>query len=89
VKKIPSFLLRSEIKQNGSEKLPSFSLQSKTEATFFRFDVKKMFFRLFSHLKRNLNEMKRKQNEKEVKRSEMKNFWKRNKLKIYALLILL
>jgi hypothetical protein len=24
-----------------------------------------------------------------VKRSEMKNFWKRNKLKIYALLILL
>jgi hypothetical protein len=34
------------------------------EAKFFRFDAKKVFFRLFSHLKRNENESKRKQSEK-------------------------
>jgi hypothetical protein len=49
---------------------------------FFRFDTKKVFFRLFSHLKRNEIEMKRKQNEKEAKRSETKIFWKRSKAKI-------
>jgi hypothetical protein len=72
-----SFSLQSEIKQNGSEKLPSFSLRSETEAKnaiifaskrngtkFFRFEAKKVFFRLFSHLKRNENEIKQKQSEK-------------------------
>ncbi len=70
--KLPSFSLWSEMKWNGSEKLPSFSLQSETDAKFFSFDAKKMFFRLFSHLKRNENEVKRKQNEKEEKQSETK-----------------
>jgi hypothetical protein len=46
------------MKQNGSEKLPSFSLRSEMEANFFRFDAK--------------NEMKRKQNEKEAKTSKRK-----------------
>jgi hypothetical protein len=35
------------------------------EAIFFRFNAKKVFFfRLFSHLKRNENEIKHKQSEK-------------------------
>jgi hypothetical protein len=34
------------------------------EANFFRFDAKNVFFRLFSYLKRNENEIKRKQSEK-------------------------
>jgi hypothetical protein len=42
------------MKQNGSEKLPSFSLRSKMEAKFF-----------FALMRKN--EMKRKQNEKEAK----------------------
>jgi hypothetical protein len=45
-------------KQNGSEKLPSFSLRSEMEANFFRFKAKK------------LNEAK--QNEKEAKTSKRK-----------------
>jgi hypothetical protein len=46
---------------------------SETEAKFFRFDAKKVFFRLFRidakrrTLKRNENETKRKQNVKEAK----------------------
>ncbi len=39
---------------------------------FFRFDAKKVFFRLFSHLKQNDNEIKRKQNDKEAKTSKRK-----------------
>ncbi len=65
--KLPSFSLRSEMKRNGSEKLPSFSLRSEMKrngSEFFRFDAKKVF----SHLKRNENEMKQKQNKKDAKR---------------------
>ncbi len=61
--------------------------EAKRKRNFFLFDAKKSVFRLFSHLKQNENEMKRKQNEKEGKRSETKNFWKRNKAKIRSLLI--
>jgi hypothetical protein len=43
------------MKQNGSEKLPSFSLRSETEVKVFHFDAKIVFFSLFSHLKRNEN----------------------------------
>jgi hypothetical protein len=39
---------------------------------FFRFDAKKVFFRLFSHLKQNENEIKRKQNDNEAKTSKRK-----------------
>jgi hypothetical protein len=70
------------------------------EAKFFRFDAKKVFFRLFSHLKRNENKIKRKQSEKtfisfrfEAKRKDgkqneakRKNFGSETKRK-YALLI--
>jgi hypothetical protein len=58
-RKLPSFLLRSEIKRNGSE-------------IFFASMQKKWFFRLFLHLKQNENEMKRKQNGKEAKTSKRK-----------------
>jgi hypothetical protein len=46
--------------------------EAKRKRKFFCFDAKKVFFRLFSHLKRNENEIKRKQNEKffEAKQSE-------------------
>ncbi len=44
----------------------------KRKWNFFRFNAKKVFFRLFSHLKRNENEIKRKQNEKEAKTSKRK-----------------
>jgi hypothetical protein len=71
--KLPSFLLRSEMKRNRSEKMPSFSLRSEMEAKFFRFDAKKVgFFRLFSHLKRNENEIKRKQSKKTFIRFALK-----------------
>ncbi len=53
---------RNEAKQK--QKMPSFSLRSEMEAKLFRFDAKKVFFRLFSHLKRNENEIKQKQSEK-------------------------
>jgi hypothetical protein len=70
------------------------------EAKFFRFDAKKVFFRLFSHLKRNENEIKQKQSEKtlisfliEAKRKDRKrneakrkNYGSKTKRK-YALLI--
>jgi hypothetical protein len=55
----PSFSLRSEMKRNRSE-------------IFFASMRKKCFFHLFSHLKRNKNEMKRKQNEKETKTAKRK-----------------
>jgi hypothetical protein len=65
------------------------------EAKFFRFDAKKVFFRLFSHLKRNENEIRRKQSEKtfisfhiEAKRKDRKRnekIWKRNKAKIRSI----
>ncbi len=47
------------MKQNESEKLPSFSLRSKMEVKFFFASMRK-------------NEMKRKQNEKEVTTSKRK-----------------
>jgi hypothetical protein len=59
---------RSENKMKKKQKLPSFSLRSETEAKLFSLlSEKSVFFRLFSHLKQNENEMKRKQNEKEAK----------------------
>jgi hypothetical protein len=42
-------------------------LQSETETNLFPFNAKKVLFSLFSHMKRNENEMKPKQNEKEAK----------------------
>ncbi len=70
------------------------------KAKFFRSDAKKVFFRLFSHLKQNENEIKREQSEKtfisfhfeakqkDRKRNEAKrqNFGSKTKRK-YALLI--
>jgi hypothetical protein len=41
--------------------------EAKQTRNFVRFDAKKVFFRLFSHLKRNENEMKQKRNEKDAK----------------------
>jgi hypothetical protein len=46
--------------------------EAKQKQKFFRFDAKKVFFRLFSYLKQNENEMKRKENEKEAKISKRK-----------------
>ncbi len=40
--------------------------EAKRKRNFFRFDAKKVSFCLLSHLKRNENEMKQKQNEKEA-----------------------
>jgi hypothetical protein len=73
------------------------------EAKCFRFDAKKCYFRLFSHLKQNENEIKRKQSEKtfisfrfEAKRKDRKRneaktkkFWKQNKAKIRSINIAL
>jgi hypothetical protein len=42
------------------------------EAKCFCFDAKKVLFHLFLHLKRNENEMKRKQNGKEAKTAKQK-----------------
>ncbi len=56
---------------------------SETEVTFFSLWCEKSVFCLFSHLKRNENEMKRKQNEKEAKRKIFRGETKRK----YALLI--
>ncbi len=94
-KKLQSFSLRSEMKRNRREKMPSFSLRSEMDAEIFRFDAKKVFFRLFSHLKWNENKIKRKQSEKPLFRfalkrnekigSETKKFWKRNKAKIRSI----
>ncbi len=42
--------------------------EAKRKRNLFRSEAKKVFFRLFLHLKRSENEMKRKQNEKEAKR---------------------
>jgi hypothetical protein len=67
------------MKRNGSDKLLSFSLGSEAEVKFFRFEAKKVFFSLFSHLKRNENE---KEAKTKRKRSETTNFWKPNKAKI-------
>ncbi len=62
--KLPSLSLLSEVKQNRSEKKPSFSFRSEMKEKIFRFDAKKVFFCLFSHQKRNENEIKQKQSEK-------------------------
>jgi hypothetical protein len=57
-------------KDENKRKLPSFSLRSKMKQIrseiCFRFDASKVFFCLFSCLKRNENEMKQKY-EKEAK----------------------
>jgi hypothetical protein len=65
----------NETKQKGNEKeaktavlFASKQNEAKRKQNFVHFDAKKGFFLLFSHLKQNKNEMKRKQNEKEAKR---------------------
>jgi hypothetical protein len=75
--------IRSETKMERSEKnktkkakaaiiFASKQNEAKRKRNFFHFDAKKVFFRLVSHLKRNENEMKRKQNKKEAKTSKEK-----------------
>ncbi len=69
---------RSENKTKKKQKLPSFSLWSwmkQNGSEIFFSSMQKSVFRLFSHLKRNENEIKQKQNEKEAKTSK----WKRIK----------
>ncbi len=65
----------AKTKRKRSENWRHFCFEAKwseTKAKFFRFDAKKVLFRLFSHLKCNKNEMKRKGNEKEAKTSKRK-----------------
>jgi hypothetical protein len=73
---LPSFSLRSEMKQNGSKKLPSFSLRremkrnrsEKLPSFLLRSEMGANFF--FASMRKN--EMKRKQNEKEAETSKRK-----------------
>jgi hypothetical protein len=70
--KMPSFLLRREMKRNRSEKMPSFLLRREMEAKFICFNAKKGFFRLFSHLKRNKNEIRENKAKKHLFRFGLK-----------------
>jgi hypothetical protein len=55
---------RNEAKQKRKNAIIFAS--KRNEIKFVRFDAKKVFFRLFSHLKRNENEIRRKQSEKTI-----------------------
>ncbi len=69
----------NELKRKQNEKEAKTAIifaskrnEAKRKLNFFGYHAKKVFFRLFLHLKRNENEMKQEQNEKEAKTSRRK-----------------
>ncbi len=77
------FRFEVKLSETKAKSCHPFRFEAKQKRNLFRFDAKKVFFHLFSHLKQNKNEMKRKPNSKEAKQ---KLFGSETKQK-YALLI--